>query len=187
MSAMFNLSEKELVEACQKNDYAAFEEVIRRYKNLIYSIPLNQFNLDSHYADAVWVDVFNRFHKNVRKIKNPEKLASWLITTTNNCCRRFLKKEKKWETMRETIEDNQVDLDDSIQRRQCKYLLEIALSRISSKCRKLLHQLFYEEYSYEEVSKTVDMPKGAIGPTKKRCLENLAKKLKIMGVSDEDL
>jgi DNA-directed RNA polymerase specialized sigma24 family protein len=61
-------------------------------------------------------------------------------------------------------------------------LVWLGLSRLSQRCRLLLHALAYTpEASYREVSTTLRMPVGSIGPTRARCLERLRQELVEMG------
>ena len=58
-----------------------------------------------------------------------------------------------------------------------------ALATIGERCQALLRLLAAPEPpSYEEIAAALDMPIGAIGPTRARCLEKLRRSLELSGL-----
>ena len=53
--------------------------------------------------------------------------------------------------------------------------LRQSLEILGGKCQKLLTMLYIEERSYQEISDSANLPMGAIGPTRARCLDKLKK------------
>jgi DNA-directed RNA polymerase specialized sigma24 family protein len=66
---------------------------------------------------------------------------------------------------------------------QDRALVDEALQRLTPDCKRLLQTLFStnEPLSYQDISATLEMPIGSIGPTRKRCLDRLAKVLNEIG------
>jgi DNA-directed RNA polymerase specialized sigma24 family protein len=58
---------------------------------------------------------------------------------------------------------------------------------LNARCRRLLTLLFLDpdEPSYEEISAQLGIPKGSIGPTRNRCLQQLRLALEGLGFADE--
>jgi DNA-directed RNA polymerase specialized sigma24 family protein len=57
-----------------------------------------------------------------------------------------------------------------------------AFRRISDRCQSLLRLLAApEELSYEEIAAALEMPIGAIGPTRARCLDQLRRAPELAG------
>lgn len=47
------------------------------------------------------------------------------------------------------------------------------ISRLPARCRELLTKLYLDELAYEEISESMNLPIGSIGPTRARCLTKL--------------
>ena len=65
--------------------------------------------------------------------------------------------------------------------------LWLAFGRLSERCQRLLRVLVVEPEegapSYDMAAAVLDMPKGSLGPTRGRCLEQLRKYLDDGGIS----
>src|ERR1700753_1659112 len=87
------LSEDEwLVQGCIQGNQQAWEELIDKYKRLIYSIPLKYGASSADAADvfqAVCIEVLN----SLPQIKNVQSLRSWLITVTIRQAYRWKRKQ----------------------------------------------------------------------------------------------
>ena len=63
-----------------------------------------------------------------------------------------------------------------------------AILAMAEKCRRLLTLLYIEEdVSYQDISESLNMPVGAIGPTRARCLSKLRRDLQSGGFFEEDV
>ena len=62
-----------------------------------------------------------------------------------------------------------------------------AMRKLAPRCRDLLILVFLDtaEPSYDEIAARLGMPKGSIGPTRNRCLEQLRALLAGMGFDTE--
>ena len=79
------LSDEQLVRDCLKGRDAAWSALIRRYKNLIFSIPIRYGFSQEDSADifqAVCMDLLAE----LPRLRKPKALARWLIQVTRNKC-----------------------------------------------------------------------------------------------------
>ena len=79
------VSERELVERCRQDDEGAFQELVDRYKNLIYSIPLRYGTTPQDAADifqTVCLELFNE----LPRLRDADALQGWLIRVTTHKC-----------------------------------------------------------------------------------------------------
>ena len=62
-----------------------------------------------------------------------------------------------------------------------------ALRKLAPRCRDLLTLVFLDatEPSYDEIAAQLGLPKGSIGPTRNRCLEQLRSLLSGLGFDAE--
>ncbi|HXF45948.1 MAG TPA: sigma factor, partial [Burkholderiaceae bacterium] len=67
-----------LVRACRAGDAHAWEQLVRRYERLIYTIP-RRARLDADAAADVFQTVFERLHRHLDNLAQPERLQAWLV------------------------------------------------------------------------------------------------------------
>jgi len=80
------LSDFELIKQCLNGGYASdlcFEELVVRYKNLIYSVVLRMTN-DREEANDLAQDIFVKIYKNIDKYYPEFKFSTWVIHIATN-------------------------------------------------------------------------------------------------------
>jgi RNA polymerase sigma factor (sigma-70 family) len=170
-------SDATLIEGCLRGDQNSWETLIRRYHNLIYSVPIGyRFSLDE--ASDVFQSVCVILLKNLKTLRNVETLSAWIYITTRRQC---------WKMSKKTNRELELDEMDHISSSEpegeklvLQHQIRAALEQLPDKCRDLLVALYYADppLSYEEITTNLRIPYGSIGPTRARCLERLQKILK---------
>jgi RNA polymerase sigma factor (sigma-70 family) len=173
-------SDAHLVKQCLQGNEAAWSNLIAKYKNLIYSIPVRYGLSQEDSADifqTVCLDLLNE----LPRLREPNALAGWLIQVTRNKC--FHRKRGQQRQSSVEVEgepsppvDESESLIAQIEREQ---LLREALLDLAPRCRKLVEMLFFEipARPYEEVAKDLDVALGSIGFIRRRCLDKLRVRL----------
>jgi CheY-like chemotaxis protein len=86
-------NDDQLVQACLKGSEKAWDTLIDKYKNLIFSIPI-KYRLTMDDADDIFQQVCLDLFRELPKLRTPKALAAWLTQTTSH--RRFhLKRERQ--------------------------------------------------------------------------------------------
>jgi RNA polymerase sigma factor (sigma-70 family) len=173
-----------LIKACLQGSESAWSELVSKYKNLIFSIPMKYGLSREDAADifqAVCLDLLN----DLSKIRDHGALAGWIIRVTYNKCfhrkrdtERYVPGDPPETTIR--IEEIPESILLDVQREQ---LLRNALLQLSSRCQQLIQMLFFEfpVRPYEEVAKSLNLATGSIGFIRGRCLEKLRQSLEKLG------
>lgn len=167
-----------LVTACLEGSERAWTALIRRYRRLVYSIPVN-FGLSAAEADEVFQEVNAKLYENLPRLRDRKSLPAWLAIVARNECRRMLRKSRldRSVAVDDTVElaEDRDDADRVLHRVQCEHALSRALELLDDRSRRVLQILFLEtpRPSYEEIARRLDCPIGSIGPTRARCLEKL--------------
>jgi RNA polymerase sigma factor (sigma-70 family) len=177
----------ELVRRCLHGDAAAWRLLVERYVRLVRSIPARQ-GFSPGEVDDVGQEVFLALAQNLHLIEDAERLPAWLVTTTRRVCWRQQARRRNEEPLERA--ESGVGDDGPPQRELVSPLptpqevlqdwerqqtLHQALARLGDRCRQLLTLIFLDpdEPSYDEISARLEMPKGSIGPTRNRCLQQL--------------
>ncbi len=169
-----------LVAAASTGDEAAWNHLVARYSGLVWSVA-RSFRLSD--ADAVDVSqtVWLKLAERIDQINDPERVGVWLTTTTRNECLYTLRKNKRedisnpvdWLSKPPGIAPDQ-EIDIELLRSEQRQILLRGISALGDACQALIRVLMSDpEPTYEEVSASLDMPIGSIGPTRRRCLSRL--------------
>ncbi|MGQ9517474.1 MAG: RNA polymerase sigma factor [Anaerolineae bacterium] len=181
-----DLTDAELVQACRDGQRWAWNALVERYQRLVYAVPLRA-GLPAEEAEDVFQTVFLRLFEHLDRLREPQALGKWLITTTKREAWRALRRRQGEENpegdgagqvswLMNAHPDERLWLD--------QVMAGEAMERIGERCRQLLWLLYYDSTrpSYEEISRQMKMPVGSIGPTRARCLEKLREVLRKMGM-----
>ena len=170
--------DESLIVACLAGDQTAWNELIRRYRRLVYSIPFS-YRMNSDEAAEVFQSVMFKLFKHLDTLRNRGGLATWLIVTTRRECISQRRTASRFLPMEEGAEDElPQDPEDVVQELHeiaCEHTLAQAFEQMEPVCHKLLEALYLEEPtpSYKDLSVRLGRPVGSLGPTRNRCLAKL--------------
>lgn len=171
-----------LVSAAAEGDQSAWNEIVDRYTPLVVSV-IYKHRLRPADAADVNQTLWLRLVEQIGRLREPEALPGWIMTTTRNECLRVLRVQQRthlYDPLSESdaLESEQVDADVeadllAVERRQA---LRDGFAELTDQCKRLLTKLMTDPPpSYQVVSEELSMPVGSIGPTRIRCLEKLRK------------
>jgi RNA polymerase sigma factor (sigma-70 family) len=177
----------QLVAACLAGDERAWNTLLDRYKNLIYSIPVRYGVPPQDAADifqAVCMDLFNE----MPRIRDAEALQGWLIRVTTHKCYHWKRKltspggEHRKAELEDLIAADPVvaGILTGVEREQ---MVRDAIDALPPRCRELIEMLFFETppLAYHQVAQRLNLAPGSIGFIRGRCLKKLRKELKERG------
>lgn len=143
---------------------------------------------DLAYADAADVvqTTWLRLVENLGRLRHPERVGGWLASTARHECLRVVRRsarERPAEFLHEGDEPPSApSAESAVLNRAGRALVLDALGALSERCRTLLRMLAATPSpSYVDVSTTLGIPVGSIGPTRARCLDRLRRELAARG------
>jgi len=171
-----NPSTADLLAGALRGEQPAWDGLVARYGRLVWAVARG-FQLSASDAADLSQTVWLRLVEHLDSIKEPDRLGSWLGTTTRREAIRLLQRrnmeipdelgDEQSDRGEDGPEETAVAADEHAQ-------LRAALERLPERCRKLLRVMAAsDEANYTEVAAALDMPVGSIGPTRSRCLEKL--------------
>jgi RNA polymerase sigma factor (sigma-70 family) len=183
-----NIDER-LVRECIGGNQDAWSELIDRYKNLIFSIPL-KYGLSHEDAADIMQEVCIVLASQLSNIKDPRALPKWLMQVTSRQCFHWKHRHNRNNTVEPSSDDCpefQIppEMVELVQRAEQEQLLREAIGRMSASCQKLITLLFFEDppRPYREVAAELRVAVGSIGLLRQRCIQRLRKALGEIGVS----
>ena len=86
----------DIINRCLEGDDSAFEELVTRYKNLVFNTSYRMLGSYEEAEDASQ-EVFIRIYKSLRRYDPQYKFSTWVVKITTNYCLDILRKKKeKW-------------------------------------------------------------------------------------------
>jgi len=169
----------DLVASARDGDVRAWDALVERYAPLIWSI-CRRYRLDRADADDVGQSVWLHLVGHLDKIREPAALAGWLATTTRRECGRFVRAARGPHSVAYALDaENMPDAHSDVAEQEVlaaerHAALREAYSHLPTECQRLVAMLTADPPApYAEISATLAMPVGSIGPTRSRCLDRI--------------
>lgn len=162
-----------LKEATENNNQHAFAELMRLYKDTIFYMLLK---MTGNPADAedLCIETFGKAFTNIQQYNDKYAFSTWLFKIATNNCIDFIRKQKKNVLnleANEGIEDPEdkfgfvaemVNPEDSFIRSQKIDLVRQVVQTLKPRYRTLISMRYFQELSYVEIAKELDLPIGTV-------------------------
>jgi RNA polymerase sigma factor (sigma-70 family) len=168
----------DLVTRARDGDQASWNALVDRYLPLVNAV-IRRYRLSSADADDVNQTVWLRLVEHLGDLREPRALPGWLATTARNEALRVIRlrgRDAPADPQGVTFElrGERHDLDEDLIREERSQALRDGLRELPAARRELLELLITDPpVSYDEISAKLGIPKGSIGPTRARALEQL--------------
>ncbi len=175
---------KSLLEKACKGDAQAWHDLIDLIAPVIFSI-CRKSRLSRDESFDVFGQICYELIRDIKKIKSPQALFSFVATITRRKIYGYFQRINLMEYIdphdSQAVSGDAEDVPEQIyeQVRRRELILD-AIDELPDRDGKLLKMLFLDpdRPSYEEISRSLDMPQASIGPTRGRALEKLYRILK---------
>lgn len=180
-----------LVRRAAEGDARAWEELVDRYAGLVWSVT-RAYRLGPSDAADVHQVTWLRLVEHLGRLREPQALPGWLATTARRECITVLRRSGRQIPVDIELEapaggSGDVEappLDARLVADERAEALRAAFATLPPSCQVLLRLLMTDPPpSYKDVSATLDMPIGSIGPTRARCLERLRRHPRLAGIT----
>jgi RNA polymerase sigma factor (sigma-70 family) len=168
----------DLVTRARKGDQQAWDSLVERYAPLIWSI-CRQYRLDRADAEDVGQRIWLQFVNHLGAIRDPAAVPGWLTTTTKRECGRVVRATRgpqaAGQLLDETIADRQVTTaEQELLAAERHAALHQAFTCLSPSRQQLMAMLIEDPpVPYTEISARLGIPVSSIGPTRRRCLDQI--------------
>lgn len=185
MNDKFKYSDEKLILRFQEGDINAYNELVKRYKDRLLNFVLRYFN-NVEQAEDVVQDTLIKLYTHASYYKNVAKFSTWIFTIAKNNALTELRKSKRKKTDSLWTDDGQVidinskeeSLDSKVQNEIAIDQLNKFLEEIPENFRMAVVLRDFQELSYEEISKILEIPIGTIKSRINRGRIQLAEKMK---------
>lgn len=155
-----NACDMEIVELCLSGNTEAFEELIKRYKNLIYNTAYRMMG-SREEAEDISQEVFIKIYNSLSKYDSQFKFSTWALKITSNLCIDHLRKRKG-----ESVPIDEVyDLKDESATPEEVYIkietqkkVQDAINKLPDKYKELVLLFHHRGLSYQEIMSITGEP-----------------------------
>ena len=174
--------EHRLVEQIKKGDTKAFATLVKKYKDLVYTLAIRMLK-NREEAEEVSQDAFIKIYKSINKFKGDSKLSTWIYRVAYNACLDRLKKHKRTIDTVEINNFTEYNVDaienglDALETQERKEAITNCMSQLAPKDNVVLTLYYFEELSIEEIAKVIGETTNNVKVKLHRSRKRLAKLL----------
>jgi RNA polymerase sigma factor (sigma-70 family) len=170
-----NLDSGEVVRMAAAGHKEAWDELHRRYHKMIARIARATGCASADVSDvqqAVWA----RLIQHIRRLHQPDAVAGWLVVVTKRECLRLAGKRPELVQVNDeapAVSTNEEPLS-TVLHAERRAAVRRAVAALPPRRRRLLETMLdHPDLDYEQLARRLSMPRGSIGPTRQRCLDDL--------------
>lgn len=145
-----------------RESYLSF---ITSYKSVMYKIAFGYLSHEADALEAVDEAVFLGY-RNLKQLREPEYLKTWLTRILINECHRILRNRKRT-VVSEVIPD--IPSRDS----QISITLRSAVLELPDELKEIIILRYFADYSVKDTAVFLDIPQGTVASRTKKALELL--------------
>lgn len=182
-----NYPEKDLVNRSKSGDVEAFEELIMSYEKKIYNMALRMTN-NREDASDIAQEVCIKIFKSINTFKENSSFSTWVYRITSNVCIDEMRKRKNVVHLTLTnssdeeyelpVEDKGKLPEEIVESRERVGLLKGYIQELAPDYKMMIILRDIQGYSYEEISKMLNINMGTVKSRLNRARNLLKDKLK---------
>jgi RNA polymerase sigma factor (sigma-70 family) len=165
-----------LVASARGGDGAAWKSLVECLKGVVWRATADT-GLTFEDRQDVFAATFFRLFEHLDNIREPRKLPGWLATTARNEVRQVYRAKRRLQPVGEVEPPDavfRVGLDEELLNGELRGAVRTAFKRLQAPCQGVLGLMAaVPPISYDQISELLGMPRGSLGPVRKRCLEHL--------------
>jgi len=156
------INERELVERCRRGDEGAFQELVDRYKDLVFALIARTVQ-DRSRAEDLAQEVFLRVHRGLPYFRGEARLSTWIYRIVANVCLQDHGRTAKTAPLdEERSADALAAADRQFTDLEVRDRLEKAIARLPANYRLLVAAHYLRGVQYEELAEALQLPLGTV-------------------------
>jgi RNA polymerase sigma factor (sigma-70 family) len=162
-----------LVEKAQKGDQHAYADLLSRYWDSVYYMLLKMVH-NKDDAEDLTIEAFGKAFKNLGNYEPDYAFSTWLFKIANNNAIDYIRKQHNKVISidsqgRDSEDDTPLQLqsdtpdpEEEMIQKQKTELLKMVVNQLKPRYCRLVQLRYFEEYSYEEIAETLNLPLGTV-------------------------
>lgn len=174
------MTDDQLVERVKNGDRPAFEELVLRYQKSIYYFVLRMLKHPPEAEDTVQ-KIFLLAYQNIKGFRSESSFKTWLYRIGINQCNNFFRQNKNREFTSVDdipVTDSSANQEGDLSEKEVLQTLRKAVEHLPYKQRMVVTLRIYQELSFEEIGKALDMKANSAKVNFHHALEKLKNRMK---------
>ncbi|MEQ1507596.1 MAG: sigma-70 family RNA polymerase sigma factor [Myxococcota bacterium] len=181
------VTDSELVRRFKEGDRSAFGEIVRRYKDRVFTLCVRWMG-DREIAEDVAQDVFLALFRSLGGFRGDAQLSTWVYRVViNHCKNRRLYRRRRHHESHEPLEGEPTDdgptrqlahdgpgTDAPLHADEASAVLQAALDQLDEEQRQIIVLREVQDLSYEEIADLLELPRGTVKSRLHRARAELA-------------
>ncbi len=189
-------SDEALVAACRSGESAAFDELVRRYKNRVYNAV---YRFVGNHEDALDIsqEVFVRAYRGIADFRSDAKVYTWFYRIAVNLARNRLRDGSRRGRDKGTSLDGLIESApavasaatangrtprDAAEKSELETMLKQCLEELPEHYRTVFVLRTFEELSYEDIAATLECPVGTVRSRLNQARARLRRRLETLAL-----
>jgi RNA polymerase sigma-70 factor (ECF subfamily) len=159
--------------ALKKNDQKAYAELMGRYKDTIFFMLLKMVKVKDD-ADDLTIEAFGKAFKHLAQYTPDFAFSTWLFKIATNNCIDFIRRKKgavSLDKTYETADGDEISFEPKSEflnpeekaiKKQKIQFMQSVVEKLQPRYRILVELRYFQEKSYEEIAKELDLPIGTV-------------------------
>ncbi len=183
-------TDEQLIREFQAGSSAAFDEIVRRYRNPLFSFIYRILN-DPAFTEDLLQETFIRVWTNRDSYREVARFSTWIYTIAGNLAKSELRRQKirRWTSLGGAssseaderpleVADESSDPHRDYERRNIQQRVDHEVAKLPIVFREVIILRDVQELSYEEISEILKIPLGTVKSRVNRARLRLQKRLK---------
>jgi RNA polymerase sigma-70 factor, ECF subfamily len=154
-------TDEELVARIRRGEILAFEKLVERYKDKIFRYCARFLGEDGD-AQEVVQDVMFAVYRKIDNIDASQKFSSYLYAIAKNMAISRLRKRGREVPLLADVADEQEDVTIRLGREEIKHKVTAAISKLPGKQKQAIDLYYFQDLSYEQISKKLAVPLNTV-------------------------
>lgn len=156
-------TDEQLVKEIQEGDVLAFEVLVKHYQRRLFSFVFHIL-YDAHAAEEVVQDALFSVYRSIDRVDVTQKFSSYLFTIAKHTAISYLRRKKQIVSLSEIEEQasEEETLYEGLIEAEKQHRVRESLLALEEKYRRVITLYYFEDLSYEEISRKLKLPINTI-------------------------
>ena len=160
--------------AIETGDPKAYAELMKLYRDPLYFMIYEKIS-DQDVAKDLTIESLGKAFKKLHLYEPKFAFSTWLFKIASNHSIDFIRKKRikalsldkgfttsDGDQMQITVEDDAPDPFETLEKKQRVERMRLVVSKLKPRYRRLVELRYFEELSYDEIAKDLDLPLGTV-------------------------
>lgn len=189
-AALREASDLALVSTARTGGFAAFEELVRRYRNDVFRLCCH-FTRNREEAWDLSQETFIKAYNGLAHFRGEAEFKTWLLRIAANQCKDFLKRHRiptvgLDETRAESAPSARLEPDHAVEAEEIGRAIDSAVQALPVKHRTAFILREFEDMSYDEMARVMNCTLGTVMSRLHHARKKLQQRLCALGISPKD-